>query len=41
MPDLGNRSCFRLLFKRPHGFDILLPDGEQELDIVSFSHRFA
>ena len=24
-----------------HGFDILLPDGEQELDVLSLAHRLA
>ena len=37
-PDFGNWSCFKLLFERSHGVDILLPDGEQELDIESFAH---
>jgi hypothetical protein len=42
---LGRNSGFRqrVLLQAPvygaHSFDVLLPDGEQELDIVSFDHR--
>jgi hypothetical protein len=39
-PGLRQRILFEAPVQRPHGIDVLLPDGEQELDVTSFSHRF-